>query len=133
MWRFNIGPGLGYFFIKKPDASLLGELGVSYIRENFERVDPSDYYALRIAEQGEWKISKTSKVWEKAEYLPDISDFAEPVHLKRRGRGRGLDDDQGQLKTIGSGHVQQQTGAGAQQERRPLHCGGSGTSLNSHR
>ena len=76
VWRFNIGPGLGYFFIKKPNASLLGELGVSYVREKFERVSASDYYALRIAEQGEWKISKTSKVWEKAEYLPDISDFA---------------------------------------------------------
>jgi putative salt-induced outer membrane protein YdiY len=75
VWRFTVGPGLGYFFIKKPDSSLLGEMGVSYIRENFERVSPTDYYALRIAEQGEWKITKTARVWEKAEYLPDISEF----------------------------------------------------------
>jgi putative salt-induced outer membrane protein len=75
LWRFNVGPGLGYFFIKRPAATLIGELGVSYVREKFEKTEADDYYALRMAERGEWKISKTSKIWEKAEYLPDISDF----------------------------------------------------------
>jgi len=75
VWRFNVGPGFGYFLIKEPDSSLVGQLGVAYIREKYENVKFSDYYALRIAERGEWKISPTAKLWEQAEYLPDISDF----------------------------------------------------------
>jgi putative salt-induced outer membrane protein len=75
VWRINAGPGLGYYFIKRPDASLIGELGVSYVREKFENVKFDDYYALRVAERGEWKITETAKLWEKAEYLPDVSDF----------------------------------------------------------
>jgi putative salt-induced outer membrane protein len=81
-YRINTGPGLGYFFIKKSNASLIGELGVSYVREQFRNVPFDDYYALRIAESGEWKITKTSKLWEKAEYLPDVSDFAKRFILK---------------------------------------------------
>lgn len=34
VWRFNVGPGLGYFLIKEPDATLAGQLGVAYIRKN---------------------------------------------------------------------------------------------------
>jgi putative salt-induced outer membrane protein len=82
VWRINAGPGLGYYLIKTPNASLISELGVSYVREKFENVKFDDYYALRIAEHGEWKITETAKLWEKAEYLPDVSDFKNKFLLK---------------------------------------------------
>ena len=75
VWRINTGPGLGYFLIKEDNSSLVGQLGISYIREKFEDVKFDDYNALRIAERGERKITPTAKIWEQAEYLPDISDF----------------------------------------------------------
>jgi len=82
VWRINAGPGLGYYLIKTPNASLISELGVSYIREKFEDVKFDDFYALRLAERGEWKITETAKLWEKAEYLPDVSDFKNKFLLK---------------------------------------------------
>jgi len=82
VWRINTGPGVGYFLIKEPTSSLAGQLGVSYIREKFENVKFDDYYALRIAERGELKISPTTKLWEQAEYLPDISNFEKRFILK---------------------------------------------------
>ncbi len=82
VWRINVGPGLGYFFIKKPVLSLAGELGVNYFREKFEQVGATDYYALRVAERGEWKVTETAKLWELAEYYPDVSDFKKRFILK---------------------------------------------------
>lgn len=82
VWRINAGPGLGYYLIKTPNVSLISELGVSYVREKFENVKFEDYYALRIAERGEWKITETAKLWEEAEYLPDVSDFQKRFILK---------------------------------------------------
>jgi len=82
VWRINVGPGLGYFLIKRPDLSLIGELGVNYFREKFERVSATDYYAVRVAERGEWKVTETAKLWELAEYFPDVSDFRKRFILK---------------------------------------------------
>lgn len=71
-WRVTVGPGGGYYLVKRPNVSLVGELGVSYFREKFAGQSGSDYYTLRVAERGEWKITDTSKLWEQAEYFPAV-------------------------------------------------------------
>jgi putative salt-induced outer membrane protein YdiY len=72
LWRITLGPGGGYYFIKQSNLSLIGELGVSYFRERFASRPVDDYYTLRVAERGEWKITDTAKLWEKAEYFPAL-------------------------------------------------------------
>jgi putative salt-induced outer membrane protein YdiY len=82
VWRFYTGPGVGYFFIKGDQATLIGEMGVSYFREKYERTQAADYYVLRIAERGEWKVTNTFRFWETAEYLPVTNDFSEKYIVK---------------------------------------------------
>jgi putative salt-induced outer membrane protein len=82
LWRLQIGPGIGYFFVKRTEASLVGDLGVTYFREKYENTTSDAYYALRVAERGEWKVSETAKIWEMVEYLPAFNDFTERYILK---------------------------------------------------
>lgn len=81
-WRFYTGPGFGYFFVKGDSTNLIGEMGVSYFREKYERSRTDDYYALRVAERGEWKITAFSKLWETVEYSPVLNDFTKKYIVK---------------------------------------------------
>ncbi len=95
MYRVTITPGVGYYFIKNDRMDLSGELGPGYV---FERVVPTqtspglnpgdppirtwyydnnDYASLRVAERFNFKISKTARLWQTVEYLPEISRWAD--------------------------------------------------------
>jgi putative salt-induced outer membrane protein YdiY len=76
-WRVSIGPGGSYYFIKGEQLSLSGEMGISYVSEQFSSQAPDAYGTLRIAELGEWKFSEKSRVWEKAAYYPALNGFFE--------------------------------------------------------
>jgi len=69
--RVVISPGVGYYFIKSASGFLRGETGPGYI---FERRGHEDrnYTIFRIAERGEWILSKTAKTWEYVEILPQV-------------------------------------------------------------
>jgi putative salt-induced outer membrane protein YdiY len=82
LYRIQIGPGLGYFFVKTEKASLSANVGVNYFREKYEDIPADDYYAARFAERGEYRISETAKVWEAVEYLPALDDFNDKYLLK---------------------------------------------------
>jgi putative salt-induced outer membrane protein YdiY len=73
-YRVTLSPGLGYYFIKEEKVTLSGEVGPGYV---FEKVDgdENDYLTLRLAERFEWKISKTARLWQYLEYLPEVDDF----------------------------------------------------------
>jgi putative salt-induced outer membrane protein YdiY len=74
LWRVTLGPGVGYYFIKRPDVTLNGELGISYFREKLSGLPVDDYYALRVAERGEWNITEAVKLWEMGAYFPTVDD-----------------------------------------------------------
>lgn len=73
-YRVTISPGLGYYFIKTSTNFLRGEIGPGVV---FEKVggETDTYMTLRIAERYEHQLTKTAKLWQFAEYLPDVSDW----------------------------------------------------------
>jgi putative salt-induced outer membrane protein YdiY len=73
-YRFTVGPGVGYYFIKEKMTTLAGEAGIAFTAR--ELGHKSDTYAtLRIAERFEHKFSDHARVWQSAEFLPQIDQF----------------------------------------------------------
>ena len=73
-YRLITGPGLGYSVYKTEQTDLAGEGGLSYIGEKVGD-KKSDILAVRLAERLNHQFSKTSKLWETVEYLPDTRDW----------------------------------------------------------
>jgi len=70
-YRFTLGPGAGYYFIKTANTFLAGEVGPSVVFEELGDVE-STYVSLRLAERFEHKLSTGARVWERAEILPQV-------------------------------------------------------------
>jgi putative salt-induced outer membrane protein YdiY len=78
--RVTVGPGGGYYFVKRPDATLVGELGVNYFSDKYLNQKTRNYATLRVAERGEWKISDTAKLWETVNYFPALNNLLTDYH-----------------------------------------------------
>jgi len=70
-YRFTFSPGAGYYFLKETNTTLAGEAGPGLI---FQRLGGADttYATLRLAERFEHKLDNGARVWEKAEFLPQV-------------------------------------------------------------
>jgi putative salt-induced outer membrane protein YdiY len=73
-YRFTFSPGAGYYFIKSASASLRAEVGPGYVVQR-QAGKEDDYFTLRIAERYDQKINDRMKLWEAAEYLPQVDRF----------------------------------------------------------
>jgi len=82
IWRVTFGPGIGYDLLKKESLSLIGEAGLSYLRQRYEDLEADDYLSLRIAERAVWKINSKARAWESIEYNPSLEDFQDRYILK---------------------------------------------------
>jgi putative salt-induced outer membrane protein YdiY len=83
-YRVTVSPMIGYYLIKDAKTTLAVEAGPGVVFENLAGTDSKgrpnnadQYITLRIAERFEHKFSDKAKVWQSAEYLPRISDFAD--------------------------------------------------------
>jgi putative salt-induced outer membrane protein YdiY len=75
-YRFTVSPLAGYYLVKSPSTSLGLEIGPGYAYQRSEGSDTTQSHAtLRGGERFEHKINGTTKVWQDAEILPEISDF----------------------------------------------------------
>lgn len=73
-YRFTIGPGIGYYFIKGPQTTLSLEGGPAFVYEKVGS-DTSGYFTARIAERFEHKFSERTRVWQMLEFLPQVDDL----------------------------------------------------------
>ena len=76
-YRFTVGPGAGYYFIKNPKTYLAGEVGPGYVTERIHnnvtgRDNNNDYMTIRFADRFEHKFSDTVRIWQTAEFLPQV-------------------------------------------------------------
>ncbi len=73
-YRATLGPGLGAYLVKNDKRSLSLEAGPSYV---WEKVDGAtdDYLALRFAERYSCQATKTAKLVQSLEYVPEAEDF----------------------------------------------------------
>lgn len=73
-YRATIGPGAGAYLVKNDKRALSLEAGPSYV---WEKVDgaSNDYLALRFAERYACQATKTAKLVQSLEYVPEAEDF----------------------------------------------------------
>jgi putative salt-induced outer membrane protein YdiY len=80
-YRVTLSPGLGYYFIKNAKTTLNAEVGPGYVFEklrNDETGDDAavnDYATLRVGERLEHKLSKSARLWQSVEFIPEVTDF----------------------------------------------------------
>ena len=73
-YRVTLSPGVGYYFIKNKTTFLRGEIGPGVTFEKQGR-ESTTYLTLRLAERLEHQLSKTAKLWQSAEILPEVGDW----------------------------------------------------------
>lgn len=82
-YRFTVGPLAGYYFIKNETTFLAAEAGPGYVFEQLKSTDSTgrtvydsnDYATVRFAERFEHKFSDKAKMWQTAEFVPQVDDF----------------------------------------------------------
>jgi putative salt-induced outer membrane protein YdiY len=72
-YRVTIAPLIGYYAIKSTNMLLGVEVGPGYIRERQDD-EQQGYAILRLGERFEYKISKTARIWEDVEYMPQVNE-----------------------------------------------------------
>lgn len=73
-YRVTLSPGVGYYFIKSTNTDLSAEAGPGYVIEKLG--DRRENYAtLRVGEKFHHALSDRSRVWQTAEWLPQVDKF----------------------------------------------------------
>jgi putative salt-induced outer membrane protein YdiY len=76
-YRFRLSPLFGYYIVKNDKTSLSVETGPSVVLEKFENLPSDTYIAVRFGEKFEHKLSDTAKIWQTAEYIPQVDRWVE--------------------------------------------------------
>lgn len=73
-YRITASPGAGYYFIKEEKTRLSLEVGPGYVYEKLAS-GLNHFFTVRISERFEQKLSKTARLWQTAEWLPNTKDL----------------------------------------------------------
>ena len=73
--RYYLGGGVGYSFIKEEDLTLDGEIGVTYLKEEFDDGSDEDNVTLYLSYILGWQITPTSRFDQVVKVFPAIDDF----------------------------------------------------------
>jgi len=73
-YRFTVGPGAGYYFIRNTNTFLRGELGPGVVIEQQGGQD-NTYLTFRVAERFEHKLTETARLWQSVEFLPAVDEW----------------------------------------------------------
>jgi len=70
-YRFTVSPGAGYYLLRQTNMTLATEAGPSVITERQGSADET-YAAFRVAERLEYKLNPTTRLWQGAEFIPEV-------------------------------------------------------------
>jgi putative salt-induced outer membrane protein YdiY len=73
-YRITFSPGAGYYFIKNETTSLSAEAGPAFIYEK-QGSESTGYFTARLAERFEHKFNENVRLWQFAEFLPQVDDL----------------------------------------------------------
>src|ERR1035437_5946797 len=76
-YRFKISPIAGYYLIKNTNMLLALEGGPSLIMEHLKSQPSDAYWAARLAQRFEYKLTATTRIWESFEYLPKVDQWVQ--------------------------------------------------------
>jgi putative salt-induced outer membrane protein len=73
-YRFNLGPGVGYYLIKKANTTLAFEAGAGYEYEHLLNSTSAyqSFATVRLAERFEHKFNDRARLWQKVELVPQV-------------------------------------------------------------
>jgi len=80
-YRWRISPLAGYYLIKDDKMSLTVEAGPAAVFEKLKGESEDTYCAARFAERFDYKLTATTKVWERLIYTPQINEWTENYQL----------------------------------------------------
>lgn len=73
-YRFNLGPGAGYYLVKREFTTLNVEAGAGYLYEHLGG-EYNSYATVRLAEKFEHKFKDRARVWQSVEWLPQVDEL----------------------------------------------------------
>lgn len=73
-YRLTVSPLAGYYFLKHTNTFLSMELGPSYVYEQIGGKTLS-YAAARVGQRYEYKFKTGARIWETAEWYPQVDRF----------------------------------------------------------
>ena len=74
-YRLTLSPGAGYYFIKNKTTDLCGEVGPGFVAQRLG-VETKDYFTLRLGEKFNHKLSDRARIWQTAEFLPQVDNLS---------------------------------------------------------
>lgn len=83
-FRINVGPALGYYFIKDDITRLSAEIGPGYEIQRQNEFE-TQFFTLRMGERFEHSFNKAWKVWEEITFFPKIDDFSQYLIVGEAG------------------------------------------------
>jgi putative salt-induced outer membrane protein YdiY len=76
-YRFKISPLAGYYLIKNDKMTLAVEAGPSVVFENLASEPSRSYWAARLGERFEYKLTASTRLWESLAYVPQVDHWSE--------------------------------------------------------
>jgi len=73
-YRVSLGAGAGYYFIKNTNTDLCGEVGPGYVFQK-QGDDTTSYNSLRVGEKFHQALSEHARLWQTAEWSPQVDQF----------------------------------------------------------
>ena len=73
-YRLTIGPGVGYYFIKDKMTYLAGEAGAAFEAQHLGAKSDT-FVTARLADRFEHKFNDHARLWQSAEFLPQLDEF----------------------------------------------------------
>ncbi len=73
-YRVSLSPGAGYYFIKNTNTDFSAEVGPGYVIERLGSND-MNYATLRVGEKFHQVLSDRARIWQTAEWLPQVDKF----------------------------------------------------------
>ena len=73
-YRIKLSPGFGWHVIKKDRLTLDMEVGPGYVFQRLGGTSDS-FLTLRAGERLSFNISDTARLWQSAEFVPEVGDF----------------------------------------------------------
>jgi putative salt-induced outer membrane protein len=73
-YRLTIGPGMGYYFLKRTNISLALETGAGFEAQRLGGKDQA-FATARFADRFEYRLTDHAKLWQSLEVLPQVDKF----------------------------------------------------------
>jgi putative salt-induced outer membrane protein YdiY len=80
-YRFKLSPLVGYYLIKDDKMSLAVEAGPAVVWQNLKGEPSESYWAARLGERFEYKLTASTKVWQSVDYIPRVDRWSEDYLL----------------------------------------------------